>query len=189
MVLLPLMRRCLCHHCNCNCHPHDNGDVVVINAQVSLPSSSWRCYPCNNGVIVLDPWRRCYPCCDKVLAVLKLELFPLLQWHCHHHWGHHPCCLSSSLNCSCHCAGSFAIVAMAIVALVTMALLSLSMHRCLCCCQASVVALVAHCQAGIVAPVTIGLLPLMRRHLCHCHDCKCCPHDDGVVAVINAKTF
>ncbi len=33
----------------------------------------------------------------------------------------------------------------------------------------------------------MALLPSMRRHLCHCCHCDCCPHDDGVVAIVNAQ--
>ncbi len=87
---------------------------------------------------------------------------------------------------------------MAIVALITMVLLPLLMRRHLCCCQTSLVALVAHhwadivtliaChQAGIVALVVIVSLSSMRRRLCHCCHCNCCPHDDGIIAVVDAQ--
>jgi hypothetical protein len=76
---------------------------------------------------------------------------------------------------------------MTIVALVTMVLLLLLMCRHLCCCQASVVALVAHCQVGVIALVVMATLPSMRRHLQRCCDCNCCPHDNGVVAAVNAQ--
>ncbi len=35
----------------------------------------------------------------------------------------------------------------------------------------------------------MALLPSMRRHLCHCCICNCCPHDNGVVAVVDAQAF
>ncbi len=68
-----------------------------------------------------------------------------------------------------------------------MVLLPLMMRRHLRHCQASIVTLIAHHQAGIVALVVLALLSLMRRHLHCCHDCKCCPHDDGIVAIVNAQ--
>jgi hypothetical protein len=74
-----------------------------------------------------------------------------------------------------------------IVALVTMALLQLLMRRHLRHCQASIVALVAHCQAGILALNAMALLPSICRHLCYCHNCDCCPHDDGIVAVVSVQ--
>jgi hypothetical protein len=76
---------------------------------------------------------------------------------------------------------------MGIVALVRMALLPSSMRRHLCCCQASVVALVSCCQAGIVVLVVVASLPLMRRCLCHCRNCNCYPHDICVVAIVDAQ--
>jgi hypothetical protein len=30
-------------------------------------------------------------------------------------------------------------------------------------------------------------LPLMHRHLCLCRNCDCCPHDDGIVTVIDVQ--
>jgi hypothetical protein len=59
------------------------------------------------------------------------------------------------------------------------------MHRCLRHCQASVIALVACCQAGIVALVVMALLLLMHRHLCRCCDCDCSPYDSGIFAIVN----
>ncbi len=76
---------------------------------------------------------------------------------------------------------------MVIVALVTMPSLLPSMRRCLCHCQASVVALIACCQAGVVALIVMAPLLLMCRHLCHRHNCDCCPHDYGVVALVDAQ--
>jgi hypothetical protein len=76
-------------------------------------------------------------------------------------------------------AGIFAIVVMA-------PLLSL-MSRRLCCRQASIVALVACCQAGVVALIVMALLPLMHKRLCHCCDCNCCSCHDGVVAIVDAQ--
>jgi hypothetical protein len=76
---------------------------------------------------------------------------------------------------------------MVIVALVTMELLPLLICRHLCHCQASVVTLVAHHQAGVVGLVMMSLLPSMHRHLCHHCNCGCCPHDNGVVAIVNVQ--
>ncbi len=83
--------------------------------------------------------------------------------------------------------GVFAIFTMAIGALVTMALLPLSMCKCLHHCQTRIVALVACCQAGVVSLVVMALLPSMRRRLCHCRDCYCCPHDNCIVAIVDAQ--
>ncbi len=78
---------------------------------------------------------------------------------------------------------------MVIVALVTTALSPLSMRRRLCHCQASIIALVACCQAGIVVIVVMTSLSSMRRHLCHYCDCNCCPHDNGIAPVVDAQAF
>jgi hypothetical protein len=142
MTLLPSMRRRLCHCCHCNCCPHGNGSVAVVDLQASLPSLSWHHCPGNKGTVAL---------CNGVVAVLKLASSPLLQWHCCHHRCRPPRHLLSSWHCCRQCAGIFAIAMMAIVALFTMALLLLSMCRCLCLCQASVIALIACCQAGVIA--------------------------------------
>jgi hypothetical protein len=92
-----------------------------------------------------------------------------------------------------------------IVTLVTMALSLLSMHRhlCLCCdgniaslmcrhlchCQVSVLALIACCQAGVVALVVMALLLSLHRRLCHSHDSNCCSCHNGVVAIVDAQAF
>jgi hypothetical protein len=76
---------------------------------------------------------------------------------------------------------------MAIVALIMMAPLPLLMRKRLCRCQASIVTLIACCQADIIALVMMALLPLMHRHLCHCCDCKCHPHNDGIVTIVDAQ--
>jgi hypothetical protein len=52
-----------------------------------------------------------------------------------------------------------------IIAIVVMASLPSLMCKHFCRCQASIVALVACCQAGVVALVVMALLPPMRRHL------------------------
>jgi hypothetical protein len=75
------------------------------------------------------------------------------------------------------------LVAMAIVALITIASLLSSMRGHLRCCQASIFALVACHQAGVIALVAMTLLPSMRRCLCHCCDCNCCPYDNGIITV------
>jgi hypothetical protein len=96
MALLLSMCRHLCHHNHCNCHPHENGIVVVVNAQTSLPSSSWHCCPCNNGIMIsammceyaevaLDPRQRYCPRLNGIVAILKLVSLPLLQRRLHHH--------------------------------------------------------------------------------------------------------
>ncbi len=156
--------------------------------QASFLSSSWRYCSHNNGIIALDLQRRCCPCSDGIVDVFKLAPLPSLQWRCHCHCCHCPCCSLSSW-CHCHrCAGIFVLVMMAIVALVTMALSPLSMRRRLCHCGASVIALVACCQAGIVALITIVLFPSMHLHLCCCRDCNCRPCDDGAsLLVVDAQ--
>jgi hypothetical protein len=105
-----------------------------------------------------------------LLLIIKLGLLPSLWW-CHCLW----------------CAGIFAIVAMAIVALVTMALSPLLMHRRLCCCWTSVVALVACCRSGIVALIMMALSPSKQRRLCCGRNCDCCPHDNGIIAIVDAQ--
>ncbi len=76
---------------------------------------------------------------------------------------------------------------MVIVTLFTMASLPSSMRRHLRHCWTSVIALVAHCQAGVVAFVVMVPTLSMRRHLCCCYNCDCCPCDDGIVANVNAQ--
>ncbi len=61
------------------------------------------------------------------------------------------------------------------------------MHRHLCPCQAGVIALVACHQAGVVALIVMVSLPSMRRHLCCCYNCNCCPHDNGTIALVDAQ--
>jgi hypothetical protein len=93
------MHRHLCHCRHCDCRPHDDGVDAVVNAQVSLLSSSWHRRPRNNGVIALDPQWRCLSRCNGVIAILKLALLPLLQW------------------CLCHhqCAGILTVITMALL--------------------------------------------------------------------------
>jgi hypothetical protein len=79
MASLPSMRRPLLHRRDCYCCPHDNGVLAIVDGQASLPLSSWRCYPCNNGVVALDPQQHCCPCCNGIVVVLKLVSLPLLQ--------------------------------------------------------------------------------------------------------------
>jgi hypothetical protein len=76
---------------------------------------------------------------------------------------------------------------MTIVALVTMVLILLLMCRRLRRCQASIVALVVHHQAGIVTLLVMPLLSLMCRCLCHCCNWDCHPHDNGIVAIVDAQ--
>ncbi len=67
-----------------------------------------------------------------------------------------------------------------------MGLLPSSMHRCLCCHQAGIVALAVmgltllmcryHCSPGVFAIIAIALLPLLQLHHCHCQA--------GVVALV-----
>ncbi len=54
-------------------------------------------------------------------------------------------------------------------------------------CQTSVVALITCCQAGVIAHVGMALFPLMCRRVCHHCYCNCCPHDDGIIAIVNAQ--
>ncbi len=51
----------------------------------------------------------------------------------------------------------------------------------------NIIALVAHCQAGIVALVMMALAPLMRRRLCPCCHANCRSCHNGIVAVANAQ--
>jgi hypothetical protein len=70
-------------------------------------------------------------------------------------------------------------------ALIMMALLPLLICRHLRCCQASIITLVTCCQAGVIALIVMALLLSMCRHLCHCCDCDCHPHDNGIIAVVD----
>jgi hypothetical protein len=54
MALLLSMHSQLHRQRDCDCHPHDDGVVTVVDAQASLPSSSWGFCPRNNGVVALD---------------------------------------------------------------------------------------------------------------------------------------
>ncbi len=81
---------------------------------------------------------------------------------------------------------NFLLLSQLINALITMALLPLSMHRRLHCCQTSIIALVTHHQTVIIALIVMASLPSISRHLCCCYNCNCCPHDNCVVAVVNA---
>ncbi len=138
-----------------------NGIVAIVNV-ASLPSS-W--------------WGYCCRWCSGISAVVKLALLPLslvvklvllalLWWSC------------------CHqCAGVFAVFTLVIFALVTMALLPSSMCRHLHRCWGSIVA----CRAGVVTLVMMASMPSMRRHLCCCRDCDCCPHNNGFDAIVDAQ--
>jgi hypothetical protein len=98
---------------SCHCCPRCNG-VAVINAQASLqsrhlchccnkvvafvttallPTSSWCCCPCKDGVIAiadaqaslpLSRWR-CHTCCAGTIANIALALSHLLCQHCCHY--------------------------------------------------------------------------------------------------------
>jgi hypothetical protein len=74
-----------------------------------------------------------------------------------------------------------------VFAIVVIVSLPLLMQRHLCHCQASIVALVACCQAGVITLVVMVLLPLMRRRLCCCCIGNCCSCHDGIVAVVDAQ--
>jgi hypothetical protein len=52
--------------------PNDIGIVAIVNAQTSLLLSRWCCFPCNNGIVALDPQGGRCPHCDVVIAVLML---------------------------------------------------------------------------------------------------------------------
>ncbi len=160
MVLLPSMRKRLCHCCHCNCCPHDNGFVAVVYVQASLLLPSWHECPHNNGVVAPDLWRCCCPRHDGVIAVLKLLLLPLLQWRCCHHPCCCPWCSLSSWCPRCWCGGIFAAVPMAIVALVMMASSPLSVRR-------HVSAVVELVLLPLLLVVKLALLPLSRWRCCH----------------------
>jgi hypothetical protein len=58
------------------CGPCGNGIFVIIDAQASLPSSRWHYCPCCNGVLAVDV--------QASLPSLQWQLLPSLQWHlCH----------------------------------------------------------------------------------------------------------
>jgi hypothetical protein len=69
-------------------------------------------------------------------------------------------------------------------------LLLSSQWRC-CHCQctgiSAIVKLVLTPLLIVIALVTMLPSPLMHRHLCRHRDCNRCPHDDGIVAVVNAQ--
>jgi hypothetical protein len=94
VLLVLLMRRCPCH-----CRdgvvalvtmaslPLIHNCFVALVAMVSLPSSSWCCCPCCNGIVVIinaqasfpsSQWR-CCPCHDGVVAIDAQAYLPLLQ--------------------------------------------------------------------------------------------------------------
>ncbi len=90
----------------------------------------------------------------------------------------------------CHwCAGIFAVVAMTVVTLIMMVLLPSLMCSWLHRCQASAIALFTHRWADMFALVVMAPLPSMHRRLCPSCNCNCCPHDDGVIAVVDAQAF
>jgi hypothetical protein len=55
-----------------HCQPCCNGVIVIIDVQMSLPSLRWRCCPCHDGVVVLQT--------QAPLPLSQLQLLPLLQW-------------------------------------------------------------------------------------------------------------
>ncbi len=63
-----------------------------------------------------------------------------------------------------------------VIAIIAVALLSSLMCRCPC----------HHCD-GVVALIAMALLPLMGMHLHHFCNCNCCPHDNGIDAVVNVQ--
>ncbi len=139
----------LCHDC-----------FVAVNAQVSLLLLWWQ--------LSLSSWWRCCHCwCAGITAIVELALLPSLlvikQASLPSSWWHH-----------CHqCAGIFTIIAITIIVLMAMASLPLSMHRCPCCHQAGVVALVTMASSpliciGVVALVVMALLPSLSWCSCPC---------------------
>jgi hypothetical protein len=83
-VQVSLQSRHLCHHCN---------NFVALVAMLPLPSSSWCCCPCHDGIITiviaqaplqLSQWHHC-PCCTGAITNIARLLSPLLHWHhCHY---------------------------------------------------------------------------------------------------------
>jgi hypothetical protein len=71
---------------------------------------------------------------------------------------------------------------MAIVFLIMMALLPSLMHRHLHRCWLALLPLLI-----VIALVLMVPLQLMCRHLCHRCNCNCWPHDDRIVAIVNAQ--
>jgi hypothetical protein len=63
----------------------------------------------------------------------------------------------------------------------------LLMRKRLHCCQASIVALVAHCLDGIVALGVMVSSPSMCRRLCRFHNGNCCSCHNDVVAIVNVQ--
>jgi hypothetical protein len=74
-----------------------------------------------------------------------------------------------------------------IFAIIVMESLPSLMRRHLCRHQASIIALAACHQAGIVALVVMALSLLMRRCLHNCCDGNFCSHHNGIVAFVNAQ--
>jgi hypothetical protein len=72
------------------------------------------------------------------------------------------------------------------LAIAVMVSLPLLMCRRLHSCQASVVTLVACCQAGVVALIVMSSLLLICR-LCCCCSNNCCSCHNGIIAVIDVR--
>jgi hypothetical protein len=101
----------------------------------------------------------------------------------------------------CHCqVGIVALVTMVLLPLICNSVAALSVMALLpssswhCCpfyngvvVVIDVVALVAHCQVGIVTLVVMVLLPSICRCLCFCYNGNCCSCHNGVLAVVNAQ--
>jgi hypothetical protein len=173
--LPPLMHRHLCHHHHCNCQPHDDGVIVVVNAQVSFLSSSWHHCPCNNGVFALDLQQHGSPCCNVgiVSLVAMVSLSSSMCKHpCRHHNGvvaliamvflplmHRHLCHCCGGHCHPRCNGISAVV-------------KLAQSSSWCCCP---------CDNGVVAVIDTqaSLLSLRLHH---------CPHCNGV-AIVNEQAF
>jgi hypothetical protein len=151
MLLSSLMCRCPCRICN---------GIVALIAMALLPSMHRRLCRCCNC--------NCHPHDNGVIAVFDVQAS----------------LLSSRLNCCpCnnggvaldlqqHCYpcrnGIICILKLASLPLSQMTLSLSSMHR----------HPYRHCD-GVVALIAMVLLSLMPRHLCRCHNCDCCHHDDA----------
>jgi hypothetical protein len=61
--------------------PLIHGSVVALFAIASLPSSSWRCCPHRNGVIIIINVIALITCWQAGIAVVDVQAYlPVLQW-------------------------------------------------------------------------------------------------------------
>ncbi len=150
---------------------------------------------CQAGIVALVTMALLPLIRDSVVALVAMALLPSSSCpHCLHP-NDIVVIIDVVVFVACHQAGIVTIDAQAYLPLLQWQLLLSSQWHC-CCCQC----------AGVSTVVELALLPLllilklallqllqwpcllsMCRHL-HCrHDCDCHPHDNGIVAVVDAK--